>query len=63
MRVLETAVALAPDAPDAHNNLGIALAQSGRLLEAEREFAAALRLNPKHLNARRNLEQVSTMRR
>lgn len=58
----ERALALDPESPDAHNNLGIALAQSGRLAEAVPEFEAALRLNPGHVNARRNLDQVMRMR-
>ena len=60
LRALDTAVALNPDAPDAHNNRGIALAQAGRVQEAAGEFETALRLNPNHPNPRRNLDQNQT---
>jgi tetratricopeptide (TPR) repeat protein len=49
-------VALAPRDPDLHSNYGILLARSGDIAGAIGEFEAALRLNPAHASARRNLE-------
>ena len=43
---------------DLHNNFGIILAKSGDLLAAAAQFEAALRVNPAHQVARRNLEAV-----
>ena len=42
--------------PNAHNNLGIALAQQQMLLPAREAFERALQIDPAHVNARRNLE-------
>jgi tetratricopeptide (TPR) repeat protein len=42
----------------AHNNLGGALHQSGRLDEASREFQEAVRLNPDYAESRHNLGTV-----
>ena len=44
--------------PDAHNNLGAALARAGRLEEAEASFRKAIELAPDHQGARRNLEAL-----
>ena len=51
-------LALAPDSPEAHNNLGGALAATGRTAEAISEFEHALRLDPTLVSARRNLDLV-----
>jgi tetratricopeptide (TPR) repeat protein len=48
-------IARQPDDPYAHDNLGIALAQSGRLQEAIEQFQTTLRLNPNHVVAHNNL--------
>ncbi len=40
---------------DAHNFLGVILDQRGKTAEAEREYRAALRLNPNHVSALANL--------
>jgi tetratricopeptide (TPR) repeat protein len=45
----------APNNPQAHTNLGIALAEQGRLDEAIRHYAEALRIKPDFLPARINL--------
>jgi Flp pilus assembly protein TadD len=45
-----------PDSAQGHNNLGGALAASGRIAEAAAEFEHALRLDPNLVSARRNLE-------
>lgn len=51
-------VALDPGNADLRNNLGIILARMGNLAGAIAEFEAALKANPSHAAARRNLEQV-----
>lgn len=43
---LKQAVAIAPDFAEAHHNYGLALAKSGQLSAAEKEFQLALSLNP-----------------
>ena len=53
---IRAGLALAPDSAEAHNNLGGALAATGRTAEAIAEFEHALRLNPKLVSARRNLD-------
>jgi tetratricopeptide (TPR) repeat protein/mono/diheme cytochrome c family protein len=47
-----------PGDADLRNNLGIILAKSGDLAAAAAQFEAALRLNPSHQIARRNLEAI-----
>jgi Flp pilus assembly protein TadD len=50
-----------PDSPDAHYDLGLALARAGDLDRATRHFSAALRLRPNagsHLNLARFLAQA-----
>ena len=54
--VFRAGLALVPDSPQGHNNLGGALAASGRTAEAIAEFEQALRLDPNLVSARRNLE-------
>ncbi len=49
-------VALEPGDPDFRNNLGILLARSGDLVSALAQFETALKLDPAHASARRNLE-------
>jgi Tfp pilus assembly protein PilF len=49
-------VTLAPSDADLHNNYGIILARSGNIVGAIDQFEAALKINPAHLAARRNLE-------
>jgi Flp pilus assembly protein TadD len=51
-------VSRAPDAADAYNLLGVALASQGRLDEARAQFAEALRLDPSHAQARANWERA-----
>jgi tetratricopeptide (TPR) repeat protein len=48
---------------DAHNLLGAALASQGKLRAAIPEFQAAVRLNPKHEVALKNLAQAVAMAR
>jgi tetratricopeptide (TPR) repeat protein len=49
-------LALCPDDEVAHYELGRALAERGRTAEAEKEFEAALKINPNFGDARRQLE-------
>jgi tetratricopeptide (TPR) repeat protein len=55
---LQRAIALLPDDAGAHNNLGNALGQSGRLEEAVASFQRALALNPEFAEAHNNLGYV-----
>jgi len=52
---LREALELKPDDADTCNNLGSALAQKGNVGEAVTYFERALRLNPQHTQARKNL--------
>jgi tetratricopeptide (TPR) repeat protein len=55
---LRTALRLNPNIPEAHNNLGTALAQAGRLEEAASSFQEAVRLKPDYADAHNNLANV-----
>lgn len=57
-RALRRAVETAPSLASAHTNLGVLLAQTGRLQEALSHFEEAARLVPEDAGARRNLEKV-----
>lgn len=54
-RLHERAAALAPDAHEAHHNLGNNLMRAGRTREAAREFRATIALKPSLAQARNNL--------
>jgi TolA-binding protein len=49
---------LKPDFPDAHFNLGNALAAQGQTGAAAAEFSRVLQTNPNHAAARAALEQL-----
>ena len=51
-------LAICPDDDVAHYELGRALAGSGQQAEAEKEFEAALKINPDFSDARRQLEAI-----
>ncbi|MGH7887688.1 MAG: tetratricopeptide repeat protein, partial [Candidatus Binatia bacterium] len=51
-------LALGPDDDVAHYEFGRALADAGRRAEAEKEFEAALKINPGFAEARRQLEAL-----
>jgi tetratricopeptide (TPR) repeat protein len=51
-------LAICPDDDVAHYELGRALADAGDFAEAEKEFEAALRINPDFADARRQLDAV-----
>jgi tetratricopeptide (TPR) repeat protein len=53
--VLETALAIDPRSSEAHNMLGLTLAQVGRTHEAVAQYRAALKLKPDNASARFNL--------
>lgn len=55
-------LALCPDDDVAHYELGRALADAGRYEEAEKEFEAALKLNPGFVDARNQLDAVRKRR-
>ena len=54
---------MTPNSASAHNNLGAALAQIGRIPEAIAEFKAALRINPSYIEARNNLTKLKEMQK
>lgn len=56
------AVSKSPESPRAHNSLGRALADEGRLEEADREFREALRIKPRHTESHFNLGLVAYQR-
>jgi Flp pilus assembly protein TadD len=49
---------MTPNSASAHNNLGAALGQMGRISEAIEELKAALRVNPNYTDARNNLTKL-----
>ena len=51
-------LALCPDDEIAHYELGRVLAERGRYAEAEKEFEAALKINPGFIEAQRQLDAV-----
>lgn len=53
---------ICPDDDVAHYELGRALADAGRRAEAEKEFEAALKINPGFAEARRQLEALRNNR-
>jgi Flp pilus assembly protein TadD len=55
LTLYRAAVREAPDSPDAHDNLGVVLRESGDLPEAVREHRQAVALKPDHGGARNNL--------
>jgi tetratricopeptide (TPR) repeat protein len=55
-------LSLCPDDEVAHYELGRALADRGRYLEAEKEFEAALNLRPDFTDARRQLDSIRKKR-
>lgn len=48
-------VALAPQAPETHYNLGVVMAKQGNLTEAIRSFSEAIRIRPSYAEAHYNL--------
>jgi Flp pilus assembly protein TadD/4-amino-4-deoxy-L-arabinose transferase-like glycosyltransferase len=60
---LQKAVRLAPMLAQAHNNLGIALANLNREEEARSEFLKALQIDPGNLSAKNNLEMLKQGKR
>src|SRR6516162_6040089 len=55
-------LAICPDDDVAHYELARALADAGRRAEAEKEYEAALRINPDFADARRQLETIRSNR-
>ena len=61
-RVLREAVDLAPEDANAHSTFGVLLARTGRIDEAGREFAEAVRCDPDNAGFASNLERIRKMR-
>ena len=61
--VLREAIAASPEDATAHATLGVVLARSGRLDEAEPELAEAVRRDPGNAGFTSNLERIRKMRR
>ena len=55
---LGQALRLGPNIPEAHNNLGVVLAEEGRRAEAAASFREAVRLKPDYAEAHNNLGNV-----
>ena len=53
---------ICPDDDVAHYEFGRALTDAGRRAEAEKEFEAALKINPRFIEARRQLEALRNNR-
>jgi Flp pilus assembly protein TadD len=51
-----------PDNARAHNNMGIAVAKQGKFDEAVHHFSEALRIDPHHASARKNLQRAQSSR-
>jgi Flp pilus assembly protein TadD len=58
----ESALRIDPDFPEAHHNLGIAYARSGRMELAIPEFEKAVLLRPDEAIYRHNLERARAAR-
>jgi tetratricopeptide (TPR) repeat protein len=53
---------LQPNYFEAHNNLGIAFINQGRIDEAIGQFQEVVRLNPDYVSGRENLARALTMK-
>jgi tetratricopeptide (TPR) repeat protein len=54
----QSTVAISPQSPRAHNNLGICFEANGHDREARKAYATAVALEPRYDSARRNFERV-----
>jgi Tfp pilus assembly protein PilF len=55
-------IASFPDEADAHNRLGKALSEVGKIKEARESYTRALELDPQNSIARKNLERLQTLK-
>ena len=62
IKVNRELIAAFPDEADAHNRLGKALTETGKIKEARESYQRALELEPTNSIARKNLDRLSTMR-
>jgi Flp pilus assembly protein TadD len=60
--LVREALAIAPQDATSHGTLGVLLARTGRLAEAEAEFTEALRLAPGNEGFRSNLDRIARLR-
>src|SRR5258708_1835150 len=56
--MFRAAVRLRPEAPEAYNNLGLALAGQGKFNDAAYNFAKAVELKPDYSDAQQNLAKA-----
>ena len=54
----EKVVVLAPNEPEAHSNLGLALEAAGDPVRAAAEYQQALRIQPENRQAREGLQRL-----
>jgi hypothetical protein len=55
-------IAIFPEEPDAHNRLGKALSETGKIKEAREAYQRALELEPTNMIARKNLDRLASAR-
>jgi Tfp pilus assembly protein PilF len=55
-------IATFPDEADAHNRLGKALSEVGKIKEARESYTRALEIDPQNSIARKNLDRLSTLK-
>jgi hypothetical protein len=55
-------IAVFPDEPDAHNRLGKALSEVGKIKEARESYQRALDIEPSNQIARKNLDRLATLK-
>jgi len=62
IRINREILALFPDEAEAHNRLGKALTETGKIKEARESYQRALEIEPTNSIARKNLDRLSSMR-
>ena len=59
--LFEAAVAAAPDSPEYHNNVGVTHMRLNNLEDARECFQRALRIDPSHGDALRNMDELDAL--